>query len=137
MLNDYSKNKMEANSYIDALRNSKTSDTKMILSPRRQIVEKQKRRCYMCEKTLENVTCYFGIVEGPDMNTGINSKELRAICPPCFFALGKEPIKQVKKQKDVKVEKAKQKKAEDEEENLFKELKLKHNTKDEMYDEWK
>jgi hypothetical protein len=62
---------------------------------------------------------------------------LRAICPPCFFALGKEPIKQVKKQKDVKVEKAKQKKAEDEEENLFKELKLKHNTKDEMYDEWK
>jgi hypothetical protein len=141
MLNDYSKkDKMEANSYVDALRNSKTSDTQMRLSPRRQIVEKQKRRCYMCEKTLENITCYFTIVEGPDMITGINSKELRAICPNCFFALGKDPVKEIKKSKDSEREKerAKQKKSEEEEEqNLFKELKLKHNTKDEMYDEWK
>lgn len=129
---------MEPNSYLDALRNSKTSDTQMRLSPRRQIVEHQKRRCYMCEKSLENVTCYFAIVEGPDMETGINSKELRAICPSCTFSLGKEPVKQNKKIKDMDREKerAKQKKSEDEEENLFKELKLKHNTKDEMYDEW-
>lgn len=130
---------MEANSYIDALRNSKTSDTQMKLSPRRQIVEKQKRRCYMCEKTLENVTCYFAVVEGPDMETGINSKELRAICPSCTFSLKDNPIKQIKKTKDVdrEKEKAKQKRQEEEEINLFKELKLKHNTKDEMYDEWK
>jgi hypothetical protein len=129
---------MEPNSYMDALRNSKTSDTQMRLSPRRQIVERQKRRCYMCEKSLENVTCYFSIVEGPDMETGINSKELRAICPSCTFSLGKDPVKQAKKSKDVEreKEKAKQKKSEDEEANLFKELKLKHNTKDEMYDEF-
>ena len=139
MLNDYQKkNKMESNSYLDALRSSKTSDTPMRLSPRRQIVEKQKRRCYMCEKTLENITCYFSVVEGPDMNTGINSKELRAICPSCFFALKENPVKEVKRSKDAEreKEKAKQKKQEEEEINLFKELKLKHNTKDEMYDQW-
>lgn len=129
---------MEPNSYVDALRNSKISNTQMRLSPRRQIVERQKRRCYMCEKSLENVTCYFSVVEGPDMETGINSKELRAICPSCIFSLGNDPVKQTKKTKDVDREKErqKQKKSEDEEANLFKELKLKHNTKDEMYDEF-
>jgi hypothetical protein len=51
--------------------------------------------------------------------------------------LGENPIKQVKKLREITKEKAKEKKAEDEEINLFRELKLKHNTKDEMYDEWK
>ena len=127
---------MATNSYIDALKNSKTSDTKMILSPRRQIVEHQKRRCYICEKTLENITCYFSVVEGPDMENGINSKELRALCPPCLFALGKNPIKQVRKSRELSKEKEKAKKSEDEEEKLFKELNLKYSSKDEMYDKW-
>ena len=127
-----------ASDYIDALKKSKVSDTKTILSPKRQIVENQKGRCFMCEKSLGNAMCYFADVQGPNMNTGINSKEMRAICPPCFFALGKEPIKQLKKTKDAEKEKtkAKEKKAEDEEEDLFKELKLKHNSKDDMYDQW-
>ncbi|MFH1503412.1 MAG: hypothetical protein ABIE36_02030 [Candidatus Diapherotrites archaeon] len=129
---------MANNAYVDALRNSKTSDTKMILSPKRQIVENQKGKCYVCEKTLGNAMCYFSVVEGPDMNTGINSKELRAICPSCYFSLGKNPVKQEKKSMDSEKEKtkAKEKKAEEEELNLFKELKLKRNSKDEMYDRW-
>ncbi len=128
---------MAANAYVDALRNSKTSNTKMILSPKRQIVEHQKERCYMCEKSLGNIMCYFAVIEGPDVNTGINSKELRAICPPCYFGLGENPVKQVKKMRDVTKEKEKEKRAQEEEEKLFKDLRLKHNTKDEMYDEWK
>jgi hypothetical protein len=125
------------NEYVDALR-GKEKDTKTILSPKRQIVENQKGRCYMCEKSLGTAMCYFAEVEGPDLNTGIQSKSMRALCPPCFFALGKNPVKQLKKAKDADREKAKakEKKEEEEEVNLFKELKLKHNTKDEMYDQW-
>jgi len=128
-----------ANSYIDALKGSKVSDTKVILSPKRQIVKNQKERCYMCEKSLGNEMCYFAEIQGPDMNTGIQSREMRAVCSTCSFALGKDPVKQPKKSRDSdrEREKVKAKKAEDEEVNLFKELKLKHNTKDEMYDQWR
>ncbi len=127
-----------ANAYIDALRNSKTSTTKSILSPKREIVKSQKERCYMCEKSLGTSMCYFAEIEGPDMNTGINSISTRAICSSCFFALGKNPIKQPRKIKETERErtKAKEKKQEEEEVNLFKELKLKHNTKEDMYNQW-
>jgi hypothetical protein len=126
------------NTYVDALRNSKVSDTKTILSPKRQVVKEQKERCYMCEKSLGNAMCYFAEIQGPDMNTGIQSKSTRAICASCSFALGKDPVKVVKKTRDSEREKTKEKekKQEDEEVNLFKELKLKHNSKDEMYDQW-
>jgi hypothetical protein len=127
-----------ANNYVEALRNSKVSDTKTILSPKRQIVKEQKERCYMCEKSLGNAMCYFAEIEGPDMNTGIQSKGTRAICATCSFGLGKNPVKVVKRSRDSEKErvKAKEKKSEEEEVNLFKELKLKHNSKDEMYDQW-
>jgi len=126
------------NSYVDALR-GKEKDTKTILSPKRQIVGYQKGKCYMCEKSLGLEMCYFAEVYGPDMNTGLPAKETRALCPSCFFALGKDPVKQPRKSRDSEREKvkAKEKKEEEEEVNLFKELKLKHNTKDEMYDQWK
>ena len=126
-----------ANTYVDALRNSKVSDTKTILSPKRQVVKEQKERCYMCEKSLGNAMCYFAEIEGPDMNTGIQSKGMRAVCATCSFSLGKNPVKVVKRARDSEREKtkAKEKKQEEEEVNLFKELKLKHNTKDEMYDQ--
>lgn len=125
------------NSYVDALRGSKVSDTKTILSPKRQIVKNQKERCYMCEKSLGNAMCYFADIQGPDMNTGLPSKGTRAVCSSCFFGLKENPVKETKKIRDVSREKAQQKKVEDEEVNLFKELKLKHNSKDEMYDQWK
>ncbi|MEK6833412.1 MAG: hypothetical protein AABY32_05170 [Nanoarchaeota archaeon] len=125
------------NSYVDALRGSKVSDTKTILSPKRQIVKNQKERCYMCEKSLGNAMCYFADIQGPDMNTGLPSKGTRAVCSSCFFGLKENPVKETKKIRDVSREKAQQKKVEDEEINLFKELKLKHNSKDEMYDQWK
>jgi len=126
-----------ANSYVDALRGHEKK-TETILSPKRQIVKYQKEKCYMCEKNLGTAMCYFADIEGPDMNTGINGKSTRAICSSCFFSLGKNPIKQVRKSKDVEKEKtkAKEKKQEDEEVNLFKELKLKHNTKEDMYSQW-
>jgi hypothetical protein len=125
------------NTYIDALR-GKEKNTKTILSPKRQIVKDQKERCYMCEKSLGNEMCYFAEIEGPDMNTGLSSKGMRAICASCSFSLGKNPVKEVKKSREIERErtKVKEKKAEEEETNLFKELKLKHNTKDEMYDRW-
>jgi hypothetical protein len=126
-----------ANSYVDALR-GREKDTKTILSPKRQIVKDQKERCYMCEKSLGTAMCYFAEIQGPDMNTGLPSTGTRAICSSCFFALGKNPVKLQKKTRDTEREKikAKEKKEEEEEVNLFKELKLKHNTKDEMYDQW-
>ena len=127
-----------ANAYVDALRSSKTSDTKPILSPRRQIVKNQKEKCYMCEKNLGNAMCYFAEIQGPDINTGMPGKETRAICSSCFFSLGKNPVKETRRSKDTEKErtKAKEKRQEEEELNLFKELKLKHNSKDEMYDRW-
>ena len=126
------------NAYVDALRDSGTSNTKTILSPKRQVVKDQKERCYMCEKSLGNAMCYFAEINGPDMNTGLPSSGMRAVCSTCFFALGKNPVKESKKTKtiDSEKEKVKQKRAEAEEQTLFKELKLKHNTKDEMYDRW-
>jgi len=128
-----------ANGYIDALRGSKVNDTKTILSPRRQVVKDQKERCYMCEKSLGLAMCYFAEIQGPDMTTGLPSTGTRAICSSCFFALGENPVKVQKKSRDSERdrEKVKIKKADDEEVNLFKELKLKHNTKDEMYDQWR
>ena len=123
------------NSYIDALK-GKENKTQTILSPKRQIVKYQKEKCYMCEKNLGNAMCYFAEIEGPDMNTGINGKSTRAICSACFFSLGKNPVKQARRLKDTEKEKAKEKKQEDEEVNLFKELRLKHNSKDELYDRW-
>jgi hypothetical protein len=125
------------NNYVDVLR-GKEKNTKTILSPKRQIVKDQKERCYMCEKSLGSAMCYFAEIQGTDMNTGLPSTGTRAICSSCFFALGKNPVKEVKKTRDSlkEKEKVKQKKTEKEELNLFKELKLKHNTKDEMYDRW-
>lgn len=125
------------NSYVDVLR-GRENKTQTILSPKRQIVKDQKEKCYMCEKSLGNAMCYFAEVQGPDMNTGLPSNSVRAICASCFFALGKNPVKIAKKSKDSERErtKEKEKKSEEEEVNLFKELKLKHNTKDEMYDRW-
>ncbi len=127
-----------ANAYVDALRSSKTSNTPVILSPKRQIVKDQKERCYMCEKSLGNAMCYFAEIQGPDMNTGLPSMGTRAICSACFFSLGKNPIKQPKKSIVSEREKikAKEKKQEEEEVNLFKELRLKHNTKEDMYNQW-
>ena len=126
---------MTENAYIEALRKTKTSDTKMILSPKRQLVEHQNKRCYLCEKSLDNMTCYFEVVEGPDMVIGVVSKEQRALCPPCRFSLGKNPVKQVKKAKDIKAKKDKEKKAKDDELNLFKELNLRK-AKRKGYDEF-
>ena len=56
----------------------------------------------MCEKSLGNEICNFGEVEGPDMVTGKVSKELRAICPHCYFSLGKNPVKVSKKKSGKK-----------------------------------
>ena len=96
------------NTYVDALR-GKEKNTKTILSPKRQIVKDQKERCYMCEKSLGNAMCYFAEIEGPDMNTGIQSKGTRAICSSCSFALGKNPVKASKKIKRIRKRKNKSK----------------------------
>jgi hypothetical protein len=83
--------------YVDALKKSKINNIPMKLSPKREIIEHQKGRCYMCEKIMGNEIRNFGIVEGPDMVTGLVSKELRAICPSCYFNLGKNPVKVARK----------------------------------------
>ena len=125
-----------ANSYVDALR-GKENSTKTILSPKRQIVKEQKERCYMCEKSLGSAMCYFADIQGPDLNTGAPSNGTRAVCSSCFFGLGENPVKEVKKTREIERAKVKEKKQEDEELNLFKELRLKHNTKEDLYNQWK
>lgn len=100
---------MTNNAYIDALRNSKINPVKLNSSPKRQVFENQKGRCYMCEKSLGNDVCHYAVVEGPDMKTNIPSKEMRAICPACYFRLGPNPVKVIKK-KEEKKEKPKKEK---------------------------
>jgi hypothetical protein len=90
--------------YVDALKKSKINNIPMKRSPRRELIEHQKGRCYMCEKYLGTEMTNFGEVEGPDMVTGLVSKELRAICPSCYFNLAKNPVKVARK----KTEKQKQ-----------------------------
>lgn len=88
---------MTDNIYIEALKNSPIRDIKLTSSPKRQIVQKQKGKCYMCERPLSDVMCQYEVVEGPDMATGMPSKELRALCSACFIHLGKNPKKEVRK----------------------------------------
>ena len=86
-----------SNAYLDALRglqkNSKIDiakkrtpiqsppEIKLIVSPRRKIVEDQKNRCFVCNKSLNDVLCHFTAISGP---------ELRAVCPKCYFGLDKK-----------------------------------------------
>lgn len=88
---------MTDNAYIEALKKSPMRDVKMISSPKRQIVQNQKGKCYMCERPLSDVMCQYEVVEGPDMKTGMPSKELRALCAACFTHSGKNPKKEMKK----------------------------------------
>jgi hypothetical protein len=86
--------------YVDALKKSKINNVPMKRSPRREIIDHQKGRCYMCEKYLGPEITNFGEVEGPDMVSGLVSKELRAICSSCYFNLGKNPVKVAKKKSE-------------------------------------
>ncbi len=95
---------MSESFYVDALKKSKINNVPIKRSPKREIIENQKGRCYMCEKYLGNEITNFAEVEGPDMKTGKISKELRALCSSCFFGLGKNPVKVLRK----KTEKQKQ-----------------------------
>src|SRR3989344_3062690 len=113
---------MVENSYIDTLRrlNSgkntkiniaekrvaqsvKPMNVKINMSPKRQIIEYQQGRCYMCETSLGNGMCNFTIIKGPDPKNNLPTKEMRAVCMNCFFKLGKDPVKEPKK-KAQKVE---------------------------------
>ncbi len=86
--------KMSDNIYIDTLQKSKIRrDVKMAVSPKREIVVNQKNKCYLCEKNLGSTMCHFAIVFGPDPKTGIPSNDMRALCPHCFYGLGKNPVK--------------------------------------------
>ena len=79
--------------YLDLLRNTKTTDVKVVLPQKRQVVEDQRHRCYVCHKALSEGICHFKEVEGPDPKTGANSKGLRALCASCYFDFshGKNP----------------------------------------------
>lgn len=94
---------MTNNAYVDALKNSKVNKIEMKVSPRRQIVEYQKNKCYICERNLRDSMCYFSIIQGPDPKTGIPSKETRAVCASCRFKLGNNPVKQTPKPKEERI----------------------------------
>lgn len=114
---------MTENSYIDTLRrlgSGKNTGINMAqkrisrpiqkfnaecsMSPKRQIVKNQKNRCYMCEKNLGDGTCNFAVIEGPDSKSKAISKEMRAVCMNCYFKLGDNPVKEVKKKIQVERE---------------------------------
>jgi len=76
-------------SYLDLLRNTKTKDIKVVLPQKRGVVEAQRNRCFICQKTLSEGICHFEEIDGPDPKTGANSRGLRALCPSCYFDLGR------------------------------------------------
>ena len=89
---------MTNNIYIDTIQKSKIrKDVKMAISPKREIVLRQKNKCYLCERNLSDTMCHFANVFGPNANKNqkaeIPSNELRALCPNCFFNLGKNPVR--------------------------------------------
>jgi PP-loop superfamily ATP-utilizing enzyme len=95
---------MSDNAYVNALNKTKIGNAKISTSPKRMIVQNQKDKCYMCEKSLGTSMCHYAIIQGPDMRTGVNSKEMRALCPQCFFRLDKNPVKQVRKKTEIERE---------------------------------
>ncbi|VVB79927.1 Uncharacterised protein [uncultured archaeon] len=86
--------KNEASNYLGALRNSKMKDVKIVMPQKRGIVDAQRNRCYVCQKTLSAGICHFEEIEGPDPKSGANSRALRAVCSPCYFDIktGKKPV---------------------------------------------
>ncbi len=93
------------NSYLDLMRNTKTKDVKVVIPQKRQIVEEQHHRCYICHKALSEGICHFKDVHGPDPKSGSPSVGLRALCASCYFDVnaGKKP-EEIKKVDDKKPE---------------------------------
>lgn len=78
---------MTNNIYLETLNKSKIrKDIKIAMSPRREIVLKQKNKCYICERNLNNTMCHFDKI-------GTAQNELRVLCPQCFFNNGKKYAK--------------------------------------------
>ena len=90
---------MENNLYLNILRNSKPKkielkkhQSKIIprtieikQSPRREIIQRQKSRCFLCGKHFANSMTQFAVIEGPDPETNQNIRQLRALCQDCYF----------------------------------------------------
>ena len=89
---------MSDNIYLETLNKSKLrKDIKISLSPKREIVLNQKNKCYLCDRNLNSTMCHFANIFGLEKNENKKSEnpsnELRALCPQCFFHLGKNPTK--------------------------------------------
>jgi hypothetical protein len=94
---------MTNNVYVDALRKFNINKVEMKVSPRKEIAEYQRDKCYICERSMKDSMRYFCVIQGPDPKTGIPSKENRAVCASCRFKLGNNPIKQTPKPKEEKI----------------------------------
>lgn len=103
------KRQSTGNTYVDLLRNSgKTADVKIVLPQKRQVVEDQRHRCFICHKALSEGMCFFRELHGPDPKTSIPSFGLRALCASCYFDVnqGKKPeIKPLANEQKSKEEK--------------------------------
>ena len=80
---------MADNIYIRALKDSKVKKIEIKVSPRRQIVEYQGNRCYICGISLRDSMCYFEKIHGPDPKTKLPSEDMRAVCASCRFKVKK------------------------------------------------
>jgi hypothetical protein len=90
---------MENNLYLNVLKKSnpkkielKKHKNKIIprtieikKSPRREIIQQQNSKCFLCGKHFANSITNFAVIEGPDPKTKEITRQLRALCQECYF----------------------------------------------------
>jgi PP-loop superfamily ATP-utilizing enzyme len=90
---------MESNIYLNILKKSnpkkvelKKHKNKIIPrtieikhSPRREIIQRQKSRCFLCKSHFGTAFPQFVMIEGPDPETNTIERKMRAICQDCYF----------------------------------------------------
>jgi hypothetical protein len=90
---------MENNIYLNLLKKSpqrkvelKKHQNKVIRrtieikkSPRREIIEQQKNRCFLCKSHFGTAFPHFVMIDGPDSDTKKITRKMRAICQDCYF----------------------------------------------------
>ena len=93
---------MENNLYMNILRKNTNKDieikkhqnkviprtVEMKKSPRREIIEKQKNKCFLCGSNFGNKMINFSVIESPNPEknqTNQTTRQLRALCQDCYL----------------------------------------------------
>lgn len=54
-------------------------------APKREIIEEQKNRCFLCKSHFGTAFPQFVMIEGPNPETNTIERKMRAICQDCYF----------------------------------------------------